>query len=141
MLGICFRSIKTMMVAIMLLWIHSMVMAVEQFQHEVTLRDSGNDTHNNHTSNEVLSGEAIANIVATSAAVALIGSMTCYMCYCYNHRERVARVKAAIERNKLIRQRIEAEKRVASTVINEQPRHNPPPSPVTSSTSQEFAPT
>ena len=48
----------------------------------------------------------------------------------------MARVKAAIERNKLIRQRIEAERKAASTIINEQPRDNP--SPVTS---QQFAPT
>jgi len=126
-------------IVLMLFWAHSTVLAGAE--HEVALRDSGNATHN-HTgssSNESLSGEAIANIVATAAAIALIGSMTCYMCYCYNHRERMARVKAAIERNKLIRQRIEAEKKAASTIINEQPRDIP--SPVTSATSQQFAPT
>ena len=131
------------MIVVMLLWVHSTVVAVEQHQHNVTLRDNGNTTRN-HTggsSNEALSGEAIANIVVTAAAIALIGSMTCYMCYCYNHRERMARVKAAIERNRLIRQRIEAENKVASTVINEQQRDFPRPSPVTSTTSQQFAPT
>jgi len=136
------RSIK-MSVIVLMLWAHSTVMAVEQHQHErqheIILRESGNATHN-HTggsNNEGLSGEAIANIVATAVAIALIGSITFYMCYCYNHKERVARVKAALERNKLIRQRIEAEKRATS---NEQTKDNPTHSPV-STTLQQFSPT
>ena len=78
---------------------------------QFTLQDENTTNQTNSTSSddEILGGEAIANIVATGAAIGIIASITCYMCYCYNQKERMERIRAAIERNRAIRQRIAAE--------------------------------
>lgn len=57
-----------------------------------------------------LSPEAIANITATAAAVAVIGSAMCYLIMCYNKDERMQRVRMAQERNRQIARQIEAAK-------------------------------
>lgn len=71
----------------------------------------------NSSDDQVLGAEAIVNIAATGAAIGIIASLTCYMCYCYNHKERLERIRTAIERNRVIRQRIAAEK-AAATQLN-----------------------
>ena len=93
----------------------------ETSQHNrFTLRDEDATNQSNSTSSddEILSGEAIANIAATGAAIGIIVFITCYMCYCYNHRERMERIRTAIERNRTIRERIAAEKVAATTQPN-----------------------
>lgn len=57
-----------------------------------------------------LSPEAIANIAATAAALAVIGSALCYLMMCYNRDERLQRVRMAQERNRQISKQIEAAK-------------------------------
>lgn len=57
-----------------------------------------------------LSTEAIANITATAAALAVIGSALCYLMMCYNKDERLQRVRMAQERNRQITKQIEAAK-------------------------------
>ena len=84
-----------------------------------TLRDENTTNQTNSTSSDVvLSGEAIANIAATGAAIGIIAMITCYMCYCYNHRERMERIRTAIERNRVIRERIATEKAAAARQPN-----------------------
>ena len=86
---------------------------------QFVLRDElGNESTTNQTNSsddEVLTAEGIANIAVTGAGILIIASVTCYMCYCYNHRERMERVRTAIERNKTIRERMAAEKAAAGT--------------------------
>lgn len=57
-----------------------------------------------------LSPEAIANIVATAAALLVIGSAMCYLLMCFNRDERMQRVRMAQERNRQISKQIEAAK-------------------------------
>ena len=79
-----------------------------------TLRDENATNQTNSSDDKVLSAEAIVNIVATGAAVGIIASATCYMCYCYSHREKMERIRTAIKRNEAIQQRIAAEKAAAT---------------------------
>ena len=80
---------------------------------QFTLGDE-NGTNQTDSVDVQFSAEAIANIAASGAAIGIIASITCYMCYCYSHRERMERIRTAIERNKTIREKIAAEK-AAST--------------------------
>lgn len=111
-----FRSFKAVIFTLALanqFWFTIVTEATKD--NQFTLRDeNGTNQTNNSSGNEVLSAEAIANIAATGAAIAIIGSLTCYLCYCYNHREKMARVRTAIERNRLIRERLAAEKAAAA---------------------------
>lgn len=94
-----------------------LTVSTETSQHDrFTLRDENTTSQTNSTSSDdVLSGEAIANIAATGAAIGIIASITCYICYCYNHRERMERIRTAIERNRAIRERIAVEKAATAT--------------------------
>ena len=62
------------------------------------------------SSEPVLSAEAIANIAASAAAVAVLGGAMCYLLMCFNKQERIERVRAAQERNRQISRRLEAAK-------------------------------
>lgn len=90
---------------------------------QFTLGDE-NGTNQTDSVDVQFSAEAIANIAASGAAIGIIASITCYMCYCYSHRERMERIRTAIERNKTIRERIAAEKAASTqpdnTVIDNQ---------------------
>ena len=114
-----FRSIKATEKAVMftlLLSIQFWVTTITETS-QLTLLDENATNRTNSTSSddEILGAEAIANIVATGAAIGIIVSITCYMCYCYNHRERMERIRTAIERNRTIRERIAAEKTETTT--------------------------
>ena len=61
-------------------------------------------------SEPVLSAEAIANIAASAAAVAVLGGAMCYLLMCFNKQERIERVRAAQERNRQISRRLETAK-------------------------------
>lgn len=88
----------------------TVVAEISQFM----LRDENATNQTNSSDDESLSGEAIANITATVAAIVIIASISCYICYCYNQRERMERVRTVLERNKAIRERIAAEKAAAT---------------------------
>ena len=93
----------------------------ETSQHNrFTLQDENatNQTNSTSSGGETLSAEAVANIAATGAAIGIIASITCYMCCCYNHRERMERIRTAVERNRTIRERIAAQKAAASTTVD-----------------------
>ena len=111
-----FRSNAVMFTVV--LAIQLLTVTTEMSQHDrFTLRDENATNQTNSTTSsddESLSADAIANIAATGAAIGIIASITCYMCYCYNHRERMQRIRTAIERNRVIRARIAAEKAAAA---------------------------
>jgi len=94
------------------LWFTVITKASEHGQY--TFRDDSSTNQTDSSEEETLSAEAIANITATVAAIGIIASVTCYLCYCFNHKQRMERIKAAIERNRVIRQRIAAEKAAAA---------------------------
>lgn len=85
-----------------------------QFVLRDELENENTTNQTNSSDDEVLTAEGIANITVTAAGIVIIASVTCYMCYCYNHREKMERVRTAIERNRTIRQRIAAEKAAAT---------------------------
>ena len=111
-----FRSTSAVMYTLVLAIQFWFTVSTETSQHDrFTLQDENATNQTNSTSSDdVLSGEAIANIAATGAAIGIIAWITCYMCYCYNHRERMERIRTAIERNRVIRERIAAEKAAAT---------------------------
>jgi len=56
----------------------------------------------------VLSGDAIANIVCSFAAVVFLTSVLCYISYTFNKKERKTRIRTTLANNKLIDQQIAA---------------------------------
>ena len=69
-----------------------------------------NDGGNGTSSEPALSANAIANITASSVAVFLIGAMLCYLWQCFDRRQRMQRVRMALERNKQIERQMAAAK-------------------------------
>ena len=95
----------------------TVIAETSQYSQFVLRDELGNENTTNQinsSDDEVLTGEGIANITVTAVGIVIIASVTCYMCYCYNHRERMERVRTALERNKTIRERIAAENAAAT---------------------------
>lgn len=58
----------------------------------------------------ILSGEAIANITMTVLAIILLSSLVCYLVMCYEKKERMDRVRLALEKNRAIEKQMVASK-------------------------------
>ena len=71
-----------------------------------TENGGGNGTN----SEPVLSADAIANITASSVAVFLIAAMVCYLWQCFDRRQRLDRIRMALERNRQIEKQMAAAK-------------------------------
>ena len=56
----------------------------------------------------VLSGDAIANIVCSVAAIIFLTSVLCYISYTFSKKERKTRIRTTLANNKLIDQQIAA---------------------------------
>ena len=112
-----FRFFKTVIFTLVLAMQFWITVTDEASEYNQFLLQDETTNQTNSSDDQVLGAEAIVNIAATGAAIGIIASLTCYMCYCYNHKERLERIRTAIERNRVIRQRIAAEK-AAATQLN-----------------------
>ena len=58
----------------------------------------------------VLTPDAIANITTTVVAIILLTSIVCYLLMCYEKKERMDRVRLALEKNRAIEKQMAASK-------------------------------
>ena len=77
---------------------------------EEMAEDVGSGSGREDSADPPLSGEAIANIVASVLGVSVIGAALCYLLLCFNKDSRMQRVRMAQERNRQITKQIEAVK-------------------------------
>ena len=72
--------------------------------------EAENEGANGTRSEPALSTDAIANITASSVAVFLIAAMVCYLWQCFDRRQRMDRIRMALERNRQIEKQMAAAK-------------------------------
>lgn len=67
-------------------------------------------TENSTITTPVLTPDAIANITTTVLAIILLTSIVCYLLMCYEKKERMDRVRLALEKNRAIEKQMVAAK-------------------------------
>ena len=67
-------------------------------------------TENSTITTPVLTPDAIANITTTVLAIILLTSIVCYLLMCYEKKERMDRVRLALEKNRAIEKQMVASK-------------------------------
>lgn len=67
-------------------------------------------TENSTVTTPVLTADAIANITTTVVAIMILTSIVCYLLMCFEKRERMDRVRLALEKNRAIEKQMVASK-------------------------------